>query len=220
VRGAFEKVLETRERLAKLLRRYPNFELGINSVFCSENQQQMPELIRFVKKLEGIRTHTVSLIRGDAAEDRLKEVESHAYDGAIRLLESNLKDATSPVYGFAGARLKAAQDILQRRFIRDTVREKRRLIPCYAGKLTLVLTESGELYPCEAFNLKMGNVRSFGCDVRKLLESTEAQKAVDAVQQSGCHCTHECYMMMNILFNPRLYPQLLKEYLQILFPRI
>jgi len=30
---------------------------------------------------------------------------------------------------------------------------------------------------------------------------------------SRCHCTHECYFMTNILFNPRLYPSLMKEYL-------
>ncbi len=220
VPGAFQNVLKTRELLAPLLERHPNFELGINSVFCSDSQQQMHELIGFVKGLKGIRTHTVSLIRGDTADDKLKAVDRQTYADTIRLLESNLKDASSSVYGFTGARLKAAQDILQRRLINDTVWEKRRMIPCYAGKLTLVLTEAGELFPCESFNLKMGNVRSFGCDVKKLLDSNEARKALHAVQDSGCYCTHECSMMMNILFNPALYPALIAEYFRLFQPAI
>ena len=31
----------------------------------------------------------------------------------------------------------------------------------------------------------------------------------------NCYCTHECYFMTNILFNPRLYPALAREYIQL-----
>ena len=40
-----------------------------------------------------------------------------------------------------------------------------------------------------------------------------------AVKESGCSCTHECYAMTNILFNPFQYPSLLKEYLRLLLSR-
>jgi len=118
-------------------------------------------------------------------------------------------------YQFQGARLKAAQDILQRRLIHDTATKNKRLIPCCAGKLTLVMTEAGDLYPCESFERKMGNVRDWDYDVKKVLTGSEAHKALQAVQHSGCYCTHECYMMMNILFNPALYPSLLREYTRL-----
>ena len=106
-------------------------------------------------------------------------------------------------------------DIVQRRFIEQTVREKKRRLPCCAGKLTLVLTESGEVYRCESFRLHMGDVREYGCDLGELREGALAQQAVEEVGGSECHCTRECYMMMNILFNLRLYPALLKEYLRL-----
>jgi len=212
VPGAFHKTLETYEKLRPLLGRYRNFELGINTVFCSANQERMDELITFVRGLEGIRTHSVSLVRGDVADEGLKRVDMNVYRRTIETLESDLKARPFAGYRFQGARLKTAQDILQRRLINDTVLKKRRLVPCYAGKLTLVLTEAGDLYPCESFTRKMGNVREWGCDVKKLLTGSEARKALHAVQHSGCYCTHECYMMMNILFNPALYPSLLREY--------
>jgi radical SAM protein with 4Fe4S-binding SPASM domain len=212
VPGAFKKTLETYEKLRPLLDKYRNFELGINTVFCSANQGRMDELIAFVRGLEGIGTHTVSLVRGEVAEEGLKEIDLDAYRRTIEKLETNLKGSPGGRYRFRGARLKAAQDILQRRLIHDTAAMNKRLIPCYAGRLTLVLTESGDLYPCESFTARMGNVREWGYNVKELLSGSDAQAALRTVQQSGCHCTHECYMMMNILFNPALYPSLVGEY--------
>ena len=73
---------------------------------------------------------------------------------------------SQPRYRFCGARLKAAQDVLQRRIIAETLRRQGRVIPCHAGRLNLVLDECGGLYPCEEFSLRLGNVRDHGLDVR------------------------------------------------------
>ena len=215
VPGAFQKALETVDALRPLLARYPNFELGINTVFCSANQAYVDGLIDFVRGIEGVSTHTVSFVRGEVAEEGLKQVDLKTYDQVIRKLETNLKRSPGSGYRFRGSRLKTAQDIVQRRLIHDTAEKNERLIRCYAGRLTLVLTETGELYPCESFGNRMGNVREWGYDVKKLLAGSGAQAALRAVRESGCHCTHECYMMMNILFNPALYPSLAKEYLSL-----
>lgn len=217
VPGAFGRTMETFRRLRGLLDSYPNFELGINSVLCSENQERMEDLISFVGNLEGVRAHTVSLIRGDVAEKQLKKVKPEVYATISERLAQDLRSRAAGRYRFSGAGLKAAQDILQRKLIHKTLVEQRRQIPCMAGRLSLVVTETGDAFPCESFNRKMGNVREYGCDVRKLLESKEAQKAAHSAGQSGCYCTHECAMMMNILFNPGLYPALMKKYAEILF---
>jgi radical SAM protein with 4Fe4S-binding SPASM domain len=95
------------------------------------------------------------------------------------------------------------------------MRQKRRTIPCYAGKLNLVITESGEAYPCESFSLHMGNIRDAEYDVIRLLKTEQAQKVVHSIEETGCFCTHECYCMTNILFNPSMYPAVLKQYLKL-----
>ncbi|MDP2277612.1 MAG: radical SAM protein, partial [Nitrospirota bacterium] len=61
---SFEKTMQTYSLLEKLLEKYPNFELGVNTVFCSENQDSMDMIIDFVSGLKNIKTHTISLIRG------------------------------------------------------------------------------------------------------------------------------------------------------------
>lgn len=215
VRGGFQRTMRTYAALGKLLDRYPNFELGINTVFCSMNQDHMDELIDFVNGLEEIRTHTISLIRGEVPDRRLKQVDTQKYFGAIKRMELNFKKGISGTYSFTGARFKAAQDILQRRLIYETMLQKRRLIPCYAGRLNLVLTESGDVYPCESFTMKMGNIRRHGYDIKRLLKTEKGRKVIHSIQNNGCHCTNECYFITNILFNPSMYPALLKEYLQL-----
>lgn len=216
VPGGYKKVMETYEKLSSLPDVYPNFELGINTVFCSANENDMDEIIEFVKGLETVKTHTISMVRGDIKHAFYKNINIEKYLTASRKLETNLKDRTSPTYSFRGARIKAAQDILQRRLIYRTITEKRQLIPCYAGRLNIVLTETGDLYPCESFSerQRIGNIRDYGCDMKKLLKGEPAKSIISEIK-TGCFCPHECYMMTNILFNPRTYPNLIREYLHI-----
>lgn len=213
--GSFEKTLETYRLLRGLLGRHPNFELGVNTVFCSENQDRMDGIIDFVNGLQDIKTHTISLVRGNLADPEFKEVDFGKYHQAIGRLEQDLKNKTSSVYRFRGAKIKAAQDILQRRMIHQTMREKKRIIPCYAGRLNIVLTESGEVFPCEILTSSFGNIRDRDYDITKVLASEEARRVTGSIMNRSCYCTHECYFMTNILFNPRLYPALLREYLQL-----
>jgi radical SAM protein with 4Fe4S-binding SPASM domain len=215
VKGGFQRTMRTYTQLGELLAGYPNFELGINTVFCKKNQNHMDELIEFVSGLENIRTHTVSLIRGEVSDEALKAIDTEKYRKTINKMASNLKKGISKTYAFRGARIKAAQDIMQRHLIHETMIQKRRLIPCYAGRLNLVLTETGDVYPCESFSGKMGNVRAFEYDMNSLLKTERARRTIQSVAENGCYCTHECYFMTNILFNPSKYPALLKEYMQL-----
>jgi len=213
--GSFDKMQKTYKAVAPLVDRYPNFELGINTVFCARNQNDMDGIIEHVQGLSAIKTHTISLVRGNLSDKQFQDVDTTRYLAAVQRLEQNLKQGKSPVYRFSGGRIKASQDILQRRLIHRIAEENRYIIPCYAGKLNLVLSETGDVFPCELLTEPFGNARDHDCDVRKVMHSERARKSVKAIQDNKCFCTHECFFMTNILFNPRLYPVLLKEYLQI-----
>lgn len=213
--GSFDKTLQTYQAVADLIDRYPNFELGVNTVFCSENQNAMDGIIDYVRGLPYIKTHTISLVRGSLADKRYGNVDAHKYFDAMRTLEQNLKEGKSPVYRFRGARIKAAQDILQRRLIYQTMSEHKRIIPCYAGRLNLVLTEGGDVFPCELLTESFGNVRDFGYNMGKIVRSERSRRVNISIRNNECYCTHECYFMTNILFNIHMYPALMKEYLHL-----
>lgn len=212
--GSFERTMETYRALGELLDRYPNFELGVNTVFCAGNQDRMDGIIDFVKGLPNIKTHTISLVRGHLADEQHKQVDLRKYLRAAASLEKNFRDGSAPTYRFRGARIKAAQDVLQRRLIHRTVSEQAAVIPCYAGRLNVVITETGEVYPCEILDRGLGNVRDHDYNVKGVLGSAGARAVLEGIRRNGCFCTHECNFMMNILFNPRLYPALALEYLR------
>ncbi len=214
-RDSFSKTMETCERLGRLIARYPNFDLGINTVFSAANEDRMDEIVEFVRGLEHVKTHTISMVRGDLADESFLRADVRKYERASSRLAENMRDGSSPHYRFRGGRLKAAQDILQRRLIHRTAVEKRRVVPCWAGRLNVVLSETGEVFPCEILTESLGNVRDYGYDVRRVLRSERAGNAVRAIREGRCHCTHECNFIMNILFNARLYPALFGEYLRL-----
>ncbi len=58
-------------------------------------------------------------------------------------------------------------------------------------------------------------MRDFNYDLAQILRAEPAQMVARSIAAAHCHCTHECYAMTNILFNPRQYPALLKGYLQL-----
>ncbi len=211
--GSFDKTLETYRALVPLLDRYENFELGINTVFCAANQDNMDQVIDFVQTLARVRTHTISMVRGNLQHKDLQCIDLSKYERAVARLERGARSGAMPRYQFHGARVKAAQDILQRRYIAETLTKHQRLIPCYAGRANLVLTETGAVYPCEMLDQSFGNVRQAGYDMRRILRSEAARAVRRDIDAQRCYCTHECHLMTNILLNPRLYPALAREYL-------
>lgn len=211
--GSFEKTLKTYELLSPLLAQYPNFELGVNTVFCSENQNDMDEIIDFVDTLEHVNTHTISMIRGSLKEDHYQQnLDYNKYALAVDRLANNMKNASSGRYRFKGAGIKAAQDVIQRRLIYQTLLEQKRQIPCYAGRTNLVLSETGEIYPCEMLTNSFGNLRNYDYDIEQVLKSNPAKQGIAEIEAESCYCTHECNLMTNILLNPKLLPSLAREY--------
>jgi len=213
--GNFERVMECYRLLSPLVQKYKNFELGFNTVFTAENQDKMDSIIDFVATLENSKTHTISLIRGDLKDQSHKDVDFSLYQRAKEKLANGLKSQQGQHYKFTGGKVKVAQDIMQRDLIYHTTQEQRRLIPCYAGKINVVLSETGNVFPCEIQDHSFGNVRDHAYSINSVLQSAAAQQFFHKTKEKPCFCTHECYFMTNILLNPKLYPTLAKEYIKV-----
>ena len=211
--GGFDRLMRTCQALAALARRFPRLELGVNTLFCSANQWRMPEIVDFVRGLDGVRSHTLTLVRGGASDESFRDVDLDQYRRAVRHLESRWGSGPDRGHRFAGGGLKAAQDRLQRELIHRTLSNRRRLTPCYAGRLNLVLTEGGDLFPCEGrWDRTFGNVREAGYDVAGMLRTPRGREIQRELARGGCWCSHECNLLTNILFNPWMHPRLLRDW--------
>ncbi|MDH5324223.1 MAG: radical SAM protein [Gammaproteobacteria bacterium] len=212
---SFEKTLETYAKLSTLCHKHSNLQIGVNTVFCAQNQDRIDAIIDFVSKLSAVKTHTLSLVRGDLRQKNYKHVDMEKYRRATQRLAQFIQRQQSPHYSFTAGKLKIAQDVLQRRLIDRTMRKQDRVTPCYAGSVNLVLSESGEVYPCELQSRSMGNIKTYHYRMDQLLRDHAAKAAQAWVKQNHCFCSHECHMMTNILANPARYPAWFKEYVRL-----
>jgi hypothetical protein len=63
------------------------------------------------------------------------------------------------------------------------------------------MTETGDLYPCEILNRKIGGIRETGYNFGKLYYSKNAEEIRQFIKGTKCYCTYECAITTNILFN-------------------
>ena len=75
---------------------------------------------------------------------------------------------------------------------------------CTAGETTLVIDYDGRFRSCE-LREPIGNVKDYGCDVRKILYGDAMKQEIEAIghgYKANCWCTHGCWIMSSITFNP------------------
>ncbi len=207
VPGNFQKFEECYNKLLPLTKKYRNFNLGINTTVNTMNQDRLKEIVDYVKTLD-VSSHTIELIRGCSRDSEIRAPTLEFYKKNKELIKSAMKQKSYYDFGLAARFLKAAKLYYHDLSI-DTMKKCDQLIPCYAGRLSAVIDVDLNVYPCELYK-KFGNLRDYGMDLRKLWFSRNADKVRKEIMAKKCHCTHSCFQFVNIVFNPKVYPKLLK----------
>ena len=114
---------------------------------------------------------------------------------------------------FVGNKFATAARIMLNELVSKTFEENKYTTPCYAGNLSGVMYSEGNVYPCEILDdtHKIGNIRDFELNFKKLWLSKKAEDEVKFIRKSKCFCTHEFFNMVNIIFNPKNYLEILKK---------
>jgi len=199
VKGSFAKMLKTTQRLKLLRKKYNKLSLNGNVVFSSFTQNNIEEISDFLKKLE-LNNISCSLVRGVPRKRGAKSIDIEKYKKIVdKLIEESANFNYS--FPFSGLALKVKNDLM-RKYAIKTYEEERRVVPCYAGNLNAVIDEVGNVFPCEPLNFKIGNLRKYDYNFKKIWSSSRAIEIRKKINEGKCYCTHECYMMTNVLFNP------------------
>ena len=208
----FEKTVQTFRELQKLRARLPNMGVGISTTFCAWNQEEMDAMYELV--VEELRPDNwdLSFVRGKPMEPAIGVADVAKY----RRIKARLEEA------FASGKLKYydnmplapfvhAKERVSTRTVLRTLDSGEFQVPCYAGALSAVISEEGDVYACEMLDSKIGNLREVGYDMAKLWAGERAGSMRDFIRDTKCFCTHECNMSINLLFNPAMYPRIAKE---------
>ncbi len=216
VPGIWNKALETIKRLKELEKKFPNFLVGSCITINRSNQERVGELVDFLKNKLKVKEVGVNLIRSEVRDVSLKEVDLKYYDDVhFKIREDFLRRAGQQPKPSMIQRILSSLQYKYSRLISETYSQGRYITPCYAGDLLAILRENGDIYPCEMLNLKMGNLRDFDFNLKKLWYSKPAQEVRRKIKKMKCFCTYECVMTLNTLFNPRHLLEIFKDFLKL-----
>ena len=198
--GAFERLMHTWSALQAARARYPRLVPRFNFTFSHATQHGFDRSFEHVTRTLGCDRMDMVLVRGRTADPTFEQgVDLELYRSAaarLQILEDR-RAADRPL-----GRLLAARPALEREIIAKHAAGEPQLKGCTAGSLVAVVTERGELMPCELRDDSFGNLRDVDFDLSALWHSTRAVAFRDEVQQGGCHCTFETAVRTGMTFEP------------------
>jgi MoaA/NifB/PqqE/SkfB family radical SAM enzyme len=214
--GLFEKAVETYRRLEELRERRPDFNLNVAVTVSALNQHRLDELYRFLSEELHVRCINPLLVRGTPRDPAAAGVDPERYEAFVGLLGEEIRQGRLEGYsrfGFSGL-INAMKNVRQQ-VIGKIIKDNEQQVPCYAASLSCVIGSRGEVYPCELLDRKLGSLREEGLDFQRIWRSGQAAAVRDHINNTGCFCTYECFLTNSIIFNPRMIPRLLREWISI-----
>ena len=212
--NSFERAIKTIHHLKKLQETYNRINIGIIITFTSQNQKKFKEIIKEIHSLVKPDNISINLVRGDPKQKVNLNLDLELYRDAVKYRDNLYYEKKMSGHArFKGNKLATAGRIMLNELTNKTFEENKYSTPCYAGNLSGVMYPEGDVYPCEILDdsHKIGNIRDFDLNFKKLWFSKKAKEEVKFISKTKCFCTHECFNAVNILFNPKFYPEIIKK---------
>lgn len=215
VPGSFDHVMETYHALQALRARYPNLGIAVPVIHCGYNEQDIRELLAFIFREMDVDDICINLVRGTPRLERASAVSAEQYEANCRFLQGLIYRHRDYYFNLPFRGFYVSKDLVLRDIIWSTLRTRAFQIPCYAGRISAVIDERGDVYPCELRHQKFGNLRESDYNFSEIWKSGERRRVLSGIKTSRCFCTHECSNTTNILFNPRLYGRLIATWIRL-----
>jgi MoaA/NifB/PqqE/SkfB family radical SAM enzyme len=216
VPGNFEKALES----ARMLRRLKSvfglrLIVNINTVITRDNLDEilpLAELIRAERIADG---HYFNLIRGDAKDPGLKQVEReklrHIYSELPRIqwsyAEGMFDDKNRFVKWIKKAVYVGTLTFHHRTQLQNLDTRTRWAMPCTAGETSAVIDFDGRIRACE-LRQPIGNLRDHDMNLKVFWETPARQKENAQIQCDQCWCSHVCFIHDSLRYS---YKAMLSE---------
>ncbi len=202
--GSFQKIRETYKAIEPLREKYGNLVIDSNSVYTARSENTLLETLRYLDKEFRFDNMSVTLARGEVPDPELKKVTHGHYIEINAFLESlkrrKEKRMLYPVW-------RGVRDVSRQNLMR-TVFDDEFVTPCVAGRKLAIVSETGDVYPCEILGKTMGNLRDFDFDLSAVLRTRESKELVKWIVDTKCKCSFECALAANVVWNASTYPKL------------
>lgn len=214
-KGNFEKLMQTHDQLAAIKNKYNNLSLGVITTLCKQNYPWLEEIIDHVNHKMQVNQHHIGYLRSQGRGDEISPITAEEFKRAQDLLQSTgVKEDNRPFWKLMRAVTRKDSQILE-----QTIRENKMVLACNAINKFAVLSEEGNVFPCEVLTDCLGNVRESNYDIPAILHTAKARELQKKITDTCCFCTWECAIHNNIISTRSLYPSLALDWLKISITR-
>ncbi len=186
--NAFQLWDETVKKVKQITQKYQNISLTVLTTFNDFNQQQIDTLLDYVKNTIKPDDISLALVRPHKNYRPVLDVEK--FNSISQKIHSE----------FVGQNpfIKAYRTLIRKKIARY-YKNPKYYLPCQSGKLRVVMSPDGDVFPCENLGYpegdnqdkwKMGNIRDFHYNIQDLLKSDPAKRIQKAIKKNKCHCHH------------------------------
>ena len=221
VNGNFKKLLETNERLNALKEDFENLRLGVHTVVSIYNANQIPEIYNFVRGLKQdshifeVAEERVELLTINSGITPDHKMLSKVMEGITKDIKSNYLES-----GDYLSRITQSFRLEYYELMKKTLKEKRQIIPCYAGYASCQISAYGELWACCILGSKssFGNLRDVNYDFNKLWYSERAHEFRASIKRRACYCPLANASYTSMLCNFSTLHKVLSTLIKSYFP--
>lgn len=208
-KGSFDKVMRTFE----LVRGIKNLSIYFVTTISRLNKAEVFDCaIAFSKYKNNLIDHKFDIARGITQSlfklDKKFIFYHSPEDPSLLLSAEELESIYNDLSGI-NYNIWSKHDRLIMKYSIRILKEKRRILNCYAGKLQAVIYPNGDVAFCE-FMKPFGNLRDFDYDFKKLWWSKKAQVYREFIK--NCYCIHACNVDVAINYDEEaLYSRIKAE---------
>lgn len=201
VNGNFEKVLDTVTRLKAIQKDYPNLQVNLGTVISNFNVDDIVEISDYAHKLD------VDSYINEIAEQRSELFTlNEPITPTAKKYEQAIEYFSSEIQGDIKSKSKLSRYTQSFRLVYydivvQTLREKRQVLPCYAGISNVQINPYGEVWPCciLGYDKPMGDLREANYDFKRVWQSRQANEVRKHIKDGNCYCPLANQAYSNIL---------------------
>ena len=212
VPGNFQRAVETLRRLRTLREHNDGFGFSTITTVHRRNADELTQLENFIDQSVHPDNRGLNLVRGTPLDPTVLDVDLLPYQEAVERKRRDVSQGRLPLQSFSLSRLNGAKERVMYREVERVARTGTYRAPCRAGTTGAVVYENGDVAACEILNRKIGNLRDVDFDFSRLWFGPEAVALRKEIAERRCRCTWECAVATNILFGPRYWPELMREW--------
>ena len=205
--GSYKKIQNSYNIISPLRKKYPNLVLDCNSVFTASSEIYLLDALKTIHKNFKFDNMSVTYARGVIKDESLKNVSKNRYKLINEFLENREKNKEKRLL----YPLWRGVNSVSRENLMRTVFDDKFVSSCVAGRKLLVVSETGEVQPCEILGKSFGNLRDYDWNLKALLKQNSVNQINKWIKDTKCKCSFECALAANVVWKPKNYPKVVSS---------